>query len=160
MNWTPMLFTPEGGPCMWSCEDITYHIVGGDDMFRAQAHQAVFLAASLMHRNIFESDAGRITIYAEWPFDGVAWPGWTRCRLDATHRYYRTCQSYINPYWYGLMEGTGQGRGLIEHELGHALGMGHNTDATSVMNPDRDEVRVADYGPVDQEGLVWLGNHC
>ena len=53
-----------------------------------------------------------------------------------------------------LDHGTAQG--IIDHEFGHLVGLGHVDDRGEIMNEDG--VRVSTYGPGDLEGLARIGS--
>lgn len=55
-----------------------------------------------------------------------------------------------------LREGTASARSVIEHELGHVLGLDHVNDPTQLMNPTGNGV-VTTYADGDRTGLWHLG---
>lgn len=59
-------------------------------------------------------------------------------------------QSMIN------REGPAQARGVIEHELGHVVGLDHVQDPSQLMNPS-DSVGITTYQAGDLNGLALLG---
>ena len=55
--------------------------------------------------------------------------------------------------------GAGSWFTFAEHELGHAVGLGHTTDATQVMAPVI-PASAADFGSGDLAGLARVGGTC
>jgi hypothetical protein len=55
-----------------------------------------------------------------------------------------------------LQEGTASARAVIEHELGHVLGLDHVDDPTQLMNPSGNGL-VTTYADGDRTGLWHLG---
>ena len=55
-----------------------------------------------------------------------------------------------------LAEGKADVRGVIEHELGHLVGLDHVNDPTQLMNPSTDG-SVTTYADGDLTGLNHLG---
>ncbi|WP_432396939.1 matrixin family metalloprotease [Pseudarthrobacter sp. L19] len=53
-------------------------------------------------------------------------------------------------------EGPAQARGVIEHELGHVVGLDHVQDPSQLMNPT-DSIGVTTYQAGDLTGLSMLG---
>lgn len=53
-------------------------------------------------------------------------------------------------------DGTAAARGVIEHELGHVVGLDHVNDATQLMNPSETPT-VTGYAAGDLSGLAILG---
>ena len=51
--------------------------------------------------------------------------------------------------------GEGLARGVIQHELGHVVGLDHVDDPTELMYPSMND--VTDWGPGDRAGLRLLG---
>ncbi|WP_344314428.1 matrixin family metalloprotease [Fodinicola feengrottensis] len=58
--------------------------------------------------------------------------------------------------WLKQSGGRARARAIIEHELGHLVGLGHVHDPHEIMNPDA-SVSTTDYGPGDLHGLALLG---
>lgn len=57
------------------------------------------------------------------------------------------------------MSGPGASlRGLLLHEIGHALNLGHVSDATQVMNPTLSAVSPETYGNGDKRGLSQVAD--
>lgn len=56
----------------------------------------------------------------------------------------------------GRRDGHGVARAIIQHELGHLVGLAHIADRSQLMNPDGVE-GLAAYGPGDLAGLAALG---
>jgi hypothetical protein len=55
-----------------------------------------------------------------------------------------------------IRDGPAQARGVIEHELGHVVGLDHVQDPTQLMNPS-DTIGVTSYEAGDLTGLSLLG---
>ena len=53
-------------------------------------------------------------------------------------------------------DGVAAARGVIEHELGHVVGLDHVNDATQLMNPSETPT-VTGYAAGDLSGLAILG---
>jgi hypothetical protein len=53
-------------------------------------------------------------------------------------------------------DGAAAARGVIEHELGHVVGLGHINDPTQLMNESA-STTVTTYAPGDLSGLALLG---
>lgn len=56
----------------------------------------------------------------------------------------------------GERGGKAEVRAVIEHELGHLVGLDHVADPTQLMNPDRVRGQVP-FGAGDLTGLALLG---
>jgi predicted Zn-dependent protease len=52
--------------------------------------------------------------------------------------------------------GAGAVQAIIEHELGHVVGLDHVADPTQLMNPEL-EPGVTGFGDGDRRGLALLG---
>ncbi|WP_163506302.1 peptidase M10A and M12B matrixin and adamalysin [Fodinicola acaciae] len=57
----------------------------------------------------------------------------------------------------GTSGGRSRVRAIIEHELGHLVGLAHVHDPHEIMNPDA-TITATDYGPGDLRGLALLGS--
>jgi hypothetical protein len=58
--------------------------------------------------------------------------------------------------WLSQDGGRARARAIIEHELGHLVGLGHVHDPDEIMNPDA-SISTTDYGPGDLHGLALVG---
>jgi hypothetical protein len=55
----------------------------------------------------------------------------------------------------GTLGGSAMARAVVQHELGHVVGLGHVEDDTELMNALN--TSMTDWGPGDLEGLAVLG---
>ena len=58
----------------------------------------------------------------------------------------------------GLPGGRDAARGVIQHELGHMMGLDHVADATQLMYSEGSVAQGGDWGAGDLAGLRQLGS--
>jgi hypothetical protein len=92
--------------------------------------------------------------------DVIGLGGSTPRRLENGPSVYVTGQVELDgPQFSSLMPqpgGPALARAIVEHELGHLVGLDHITDANQLMFPEA-ELNVPDYGAGDLTGLAKLG---
>ncbi|MCU1572561.1 MAG: Peptidase metallopeptidase [Micrococcaceae bacterium] len=97
---------------------------------------------------------------ADFAADVVGLGGSTPMRTENGPAVYVTGQVELDGPQFSLLltqpGGQALARAVVEHELGHLVGLDHTTDASQLMFPEA-ELSVTDYGAGDLTGLAMLG---